>query len=238
MEYKNYKIEFKDIDTKKGEILVKHATFNGIDRVDDTIEETAFSEQYKSVNPKDIGFYFNHYSDQIIGETKKVFTDKEAAYTLAQFGKDALGQALMEMSVNRALAGVSMGYIAERKEYTYKGSKRVRKLKKINHRETSLLTKTPADPKAGIVDVKSFVTDRAELIKNIESFCRNSKKAPDSLLRQLEVEVKEMKADLDNYTYNDWLDEVEALERKIDATRQDHERFMKQFYLNRIKNSL
>lgn len=238
MEFKNYDFEVKSLDTKKGEILLKHAGWN-VDRGNDEIDRAAFDEQYKSIVPKDVLFLLNHHDDQKIGEVKQLYTNNEGAFTVAQFGKDALGLAAMEMTERKLVAGVSLGYVAERKEFVSQGSKRIRRIKKIRHGETSLLVgKEPMNPEAGIVDVKSFVNDRREYIHNLETFCRTSRKAPDSLLRQLQVEVKEMKRQLDEYTYDDWMNDLESLERRLEAERKDIHRLRFQNLTNQIKRML
>jgi HK97 family phage prohead protease len=219
-EVKNYRFEVKDVDSVKGLITLKHATWD-IDKGNDEIEPDAFNEQYKSVNPEDIGFLLNHHEDQPIGKTKQVYANKEGAFTVAKFGNDPLGQGTMEMTLQKLVSGVSLGYVAERKEFTYKGSKRIRKIKKIKHSETSILVgKEPMNDNAGIVDVKSFISDRREYIRNLENFCRTSKKAPDSLLKQLAYEVKEMKRELDEYTTDDFINDCERLEQRLEAERK------------------
>jgi HK97 family phage prohead protease len=240
-EYKNLRFEIKDI-TNKGEILMKHSTFNNVDRVDDIVEPQAFDEQYKSVKASDIGFYFNHHSDQVIGTTQKVYRDNEAAYTLAMFSKDSLGQGVQEMVMQKAITAVSMGYVAEKKEYVYNGSKRVRKLQKIRHLESSLLTKTPANPLATIVDVKSYqeasnyIEERRALIANLERFYYNSKKAPDSLLKQVHTDIQDAKKELKSYVEMDYNDQLDDLERRLEKEKKDIDVFRKD--INRIEFNL
>lgn len=234
-EIKNYFTEVKDVDSVKGIITLKHATWD-VDKGNDEIDPEAFSEQYKSVNPSDIGFLLNHHYDQPIGKTQKVYANKEGGFTVAKFGSDPLGQGALEMTMRKLVSGVSLGYVAERKEFVYKGSRRIRKIKKMMHGETSILVgKEPMNDNAGIVDVKSFVHDRREYIANLENFCRTSRKAPDSLLKQLEYEVKEMKRELAEYTIDDFMDDCERLERRLEEERKDYRRIEKNIFVSRLQ---
>jgi HK97 family phage prohead protease len=153
-------LELKDMDTSKRTAVIAHAVYNNIDRVNDISCKGMFDKTWKE--NKSIDFLFNHESDQIVGNVVRTFDDEEKAYTEVKFGNWTLGNDVLEMADSGVLRGASFGYVAEKKEFTVIKGKKVRKLKEVKHGETSLLTKMPANPLAGIVTLnKAF--DELEL---------------------------------------------------------------------------
>jgi phage head maturation protease len=111
---------------------------------------------------KSIDFLFNHTDGAVVGPVLRTFDDEEKAYTEVKFGNWTLGNDVLEMADAGVLKGASFGYVTEKKEFTTIKGKKIRKLKEVKHGETSLLTKLPANPLAGIVKLnKAF--DQLEL---------------------------------------------------------------------------
>lgn len=155
MEHKSIPFELKDMSKEKRTAVIAHAVYNNIDRVGDISTKGMFNKSWKE--NKSIDFLFNHNEDEIPGVVLKTFEDDEKAYTEVKFGAWKLGDDILEMADAGVLRGASFGFDAEKKEYTIIKGKRIRKLKEVKHIETSLLTKMPANPLAGIIKLnKSF----------------------------------------------------------------------------------
>jgi HK97 family phage prohead protease len=151
MEIKSISLELKDLDASKRTAVIAHAVYNNIDRVGDISCKGMFDKTWKE--NKNIDFLFNHEPDQIVGNVIRTFDDEEKAYTEVKFGNWTLGNDVLEMADSGVLRGASFGYVTEKKEFTMIKGKKVRKLKEVKHGETSLLTKLPANPLAGIVEL-------------------------------------------------------------------------------------
>lgn len=157
MERKSIPLEFKDIDNGKRTATIAHAVYNVIDRVGDISTKGMFTKSWQE--SKSIDFLFNHNDEEIVGNVTNTFEDEEKAYTEVKFGKWKLGDDVIEMAEAGVLRGASFGYKTEKKEDVLIKGRKVRKLKEVKHSETSLLTKIPAMPLAGIVKLnKSFET--------------------------------------------------------------------------------
>lgn len=157
MEKKSISLEFKDIDSSKRTAVIAHSVYNSVDRVGDIVAPGAFTKTWKE--HKDVDFLFNHKEDQIVGSVTGLYDDEEKAYTEVKFGNWKLGDDVMEMAEAKVLRGASFGYVAEKKEFVQVKNKRVRKIKELYHGETSLLTKLPAHPLAGIVSLNKAFDD-------------------------------------------------------------------------------
>lgn len=176
MEVKSIPLEFKDIDSSKRTGTIKHAVYNSTDRVDDISTKGMFTKSWQE--HKAIDFLFNHKEDEIVGNVTGTFEDDNAAFTEVKFGKWKLGDDVIEMAEAKVLRGASFGYITQKKEFIQSGGKKVRKLKEVWHKETSLLTKMPAHPEAGLIslnkafdglELKSLSAAEQVMLKNILS---------------------------------------------------------------------
>lgn len=149
LEHKPISLELKDLDNSKRTAVIAHAVYNNIDRTKDISVKGMFEKSWKE--NKGVDFLFNHNPEEVVGATLRTFDDEEKAYTEVKFGNWTLGNDVLEMADMGVLKGASFGYVTEKKEFvTIKGQK-VRKLLEVKHAETSLLTKLPANPLAGIV---------------------------------------------------------------------------------------
>jgi HK97 family phage prohead protease len=155
LEHKTVSLELKDFDSSKRTAVIAHCVYNVIDRVGDISCKGMFDKTWKE--NKSVDFLFNHDPEQVVGATVRTFDDEEKAYTEVKFGNWTLGNDVLEMADMGVLKGASFGYNTEKKEFATVKGKKVRKLKEVFHGETSLLTKIPANPLAGIVTLnKSF----------------------------------------------------------------------------------
>lgn len=160
MEVKSLAIELKDFSPGSRTAVIAHAVYNNIDRVGDISRKGMFAKSWKELP---VDFYFNHDPKQIPGKSLRTYEDEEKAYTEVKFGNWTLGNDVMEMADMGVLKGSSFGYVAEKKSYISVKGKKVRELKEVWHIETSLLTKPPANPEAGIItltkDTEGIITE-------------------------------------------------------------------------------
>lgn len=149
-------LEFKDIDTSKRTAVIKHAVYTSIDKIKDISTKGMFTKSWSESKPD---FLFNHVEGATVGATLKTFEDDDAAFTEVKFGNWTLGNDVLEMADEGVLKGASFGYITEKKEYVTIKNQKVRKLKEVKHIETSLLTKIPCHPEAGIISLNKAFED-------------------------------------------------------------------------------
>lgn len=155
LQHKPIGLELKDLDTNKRTAIIAHAVYNVVDRCGDISCKGMFDKTWKE--NKSIDFLFNHDPEQVVGSVLRTFDDEEKAYTEVKFGPWTLGNDVLEMADMGVLKGASFGYNTEKKEFVTIKGKKVRKLKEVFHGETSLLTKMPANPLAGVVKLtKAF----------------------------------------------------------------------------------
>lgn len=201
MERKSVPLELKDMSREKRTAVIAHAVYNNIDRTGDISTKGMFNKSWKE--NKSIDFLFNHNEDEIIGKTLRVFEDDEKAYTEVKFGSWKLGDDVLEMAEAGVLRGASFGYTTEKKEFVEIKGRKVRKLKEVRHSETSLLTKMPANPLAGIVTLTkaeeiNLLKEFKSQIEKMEKFCRESN-ASDETIIQLLNEIEETKSIMSVY---------------------------------------
>lgn len=202
MEHKSISLEFKDIDTGSRTAVIAHSVYNSIDLNGDIATKGMFSKSWKE--NKGIDFLFNHDEEQILGTVTGTSEDEEKAYTHVKFGKWKLADDVMEMAEAKVLRGASFGFFTEKKEYIDVKGRRVRKLKEVRHPETSLMTRQPAHPAAGIVkltkaaDIEAFLMEIKGHISAMDSFCRNTN-ASDESIKAIHAELKQAQDLLSKY---------------------------------------
>jgi HK97 family phage prohead protease len=155
MERKSVEFEVKDFSKEKRSAVIAHAVYGNIDLTGDISCKGMFSSSWSRKDP--IEFRFNHDAALLPGIVLRTFEDENKAYTEVKFGKWTLGDDMIEMIDAGVIRGASFGYKTEKKDFITKDNKRVRKLLQVKHIETSLLTEMPANPLAGVVELrKSF----------------------------------------------------------------------------------
>ena len=152
MERKSINFELKDIDKSKRTAVIAHAVYNNIDRTDDISRKGMFTKSWNE-SKDDINFYFNHNDEQAPGKVVDVYEDEQAAYTKAWLGTHTLGNDVLIMMDEGVIKKASFGYITEKSGFLDVKGKKIRELKEVRHLETSVLTKMPANPKAGVRQV-------------------------------------------------------------------------------------
>jgi len=156
MERKSISFELKDLDKTKRTAIIAHAAYDNIDFTQDISRKGMFTKSWQE-SKSDISFYLNHDDTQAPGKVIDVYEDDKFAYTKASLGTHTLGNDVLIMMDEEIIKKASFGYITQRSTpITVKG-KKVRELKEVTHIETSVLTKMPANIKAGVVSVvKAF----------------------------------------------------------------------------------
>ncbi|MGV3528932.1 MAG: HK97 family phage prohead protease [Flavisolibacter sp.] len=206
IQYKTVKLELKDLSVGKREAVIAHSVYGTLDRVGDIVERGAFAKSWKE--NKKIDFLFNHDQEQIVGSVLRTFDDENKAYSHVKFGDWTLGNDVLEQAAAGVLRGASFGYVAEKKEFVQINGKRVRRLKEIRHFETSLLSRLPAHPDAGIVTLNKSaerdgrILDLRDHIERMERFYRNAR-ASDECLQRVHSDIAEAKSILSGLVYED-----------------------------------
>lgn len=202
MEHKSVEFELKEVSSEKRTAIIAHAAYGNIDINGDISTKGMFNSSWerKSV----IDFYFNHDASQIPGIVLRTFEDETKAFTEVKFGNWKLGDDMISMIEAKVIRGASFGFVTEKKEYREVKGKKVRVLKQVAHHETSLTTRLPANPLAGVVsltkdaNLTNMILELKESISTMESFCSNST-ASDTSIIQIMAELKSAKDILSKY---------------------------------------
>lgn len=202
MEHKSLLLEIKDMSKDSRTAVIAHAVYNNIDRVGDISTKGMFTSSWERKDA--IDFLFNHDAGQVGGNIIKTFEDENKAYTEVKFGNWKLGDDMIAMIDAGVIKGASFGYETEKKEYKEVNGRKVRVLRQVRHIETSLLTKTPANPLAGVVsltkaeDIQDFIIEMKSHIVAMDNFCRNTN-ASDETIKAIMAEVKQAQDLLSKY---------------------------------------
>lgn len=172
LEFKNIPLELKDVDKASRTAVIAHAAYDNIDRTNDISRKGMFNKSW-SENKSDISFYLNHDDTQAPGKVVNVFEDDKKAYTEAKLGTHTLGNDTLIMMDEGVIKNASFGYYTVNSKPLDVKGKKVRELTEVKHIETSVLTKMPANPKAGVVsvvksfDLKQLSTDEMNFLQSV-----------------------------------------------------------------------
>lgn len=162
MERKSIPFELKDIDKSSRTAVIAHAAYNNIDLTNDISRKGMFTKSWNE-SKTDINFYLNHNDEQAPGKVTDVYEDDQFAYTKAWLGTHTLGNDVLIMMDEGVIKKASFGYATVRSNSIDVKGKKVRELKEVVHYETSVLTKMPANPKAGIRNVTKSLFNLSEI---------------------------------------------------------------------------
>ena len=150
--YKSYSLDIKDF-TDEGTFCGYGAVFGNVDDYDDEIVHGAFT---KTIGVKTPVMLWQHASDQPIGVYEAIREDNIGLWVegrlLLDIPKAREAHILLK---NRAIRGLSIGFIPVAWEWEQRDGDYIRKLKEIDLWEVSLVT-FPANPQALVDDVKSI----------------------------------------------------------------------------------
>lgn len=202
VEKKDIVFELKDMDKGSRTAIIAHAAYNNIDRVEDISRKGMFTRSWNN-SKGDINFYLNHNDEQAPGKVVDVFEDNNKAYTKAWLGTHTLGQDTLIMMDEGIIKKASFGYITIKSNPLSVKGKIVRELTEVEHIETSVLTKMPANPLAGVTEVvksleQNDVKELSDRIYIMERFCRNTN-ASDDCIKSILTELEEAKKILLRY---------------------------------------
>jgi len=162
VEYKSLPLKTKDVDKGTRTAVIAHAAYNYIDKAKDISRKGMFSKSWEE-SKNDISFYFNHDDTQAPGKVIGVSEDADFAYTEVKMGTHTLGNDVLIMMDEGIAKKASFGFITMKsKPIEVKGQK-VREITEVKHVETSILTKLPANDKAGVIQVNKSFSPRLEL---------------------------------------------------------------------------
>lgn len=205
MERKSITFELKDLDKSKRTAIIAHAAYDNIDFTKDISRKGMFTKSWQE-SKSDISFYLNHNDEQAPGKVVDVYEDDKFAYTKAWLGTHTLGNDVLTMMDEGVIKKASFGYATVKSNRLKIKDQSIRELIEAKHFETSVLTKMPANMKAGVMSVtKAFegVTDKEikefyDQLTVMEKFCRNTKASDGCIIHILE-EVENTKQFIAEY---------------------------------------
>lgn len=191
------------MDKSKRTAIIAHAAYDNIDLTNDISRKGMFTKSW-SESKGEISFYLNHDDELAPGKVVDVYEDDQHAYTKAWLGTHTLGNDVLLMMDEGVIKKASFGYYATKSNPLDVKGKKVRELKEVAHLETSVLTKMPANPKAGVRSVvKSFFDSRelkefSDRLELLEKFCRNTT-ASDDCIKSMLLEIQSTKQLISQY---------------------------------------
>jgi HK97 family phage prohead protease len=234
IETKDIVFELKDMDKQKRTAVIAHAVYDNIDRGKDVSRKGMFNKSWQE-NKGDISFYLNHNDEQAPGKVVDVFEDTKNAYTKTWLGTHTLGNDTLIMMDEGIIKKASFGYITIQSSPLSVKGQMVRELKEVAHIETSVLTKMPMNPLAGVVSVtKMFdsndIEDLAFHVKTMERFCRNTQ-ASDTAIKSILSEIENIKAILLKYNTANTQKDDDPIEPVASGNNEDDKAKADQLYL-------
>jgi len=202
MEKKSIPFELKDIDKNKRTAIIAHAVYNNIDYTEDISRKGMFNKSWQE-SKDNINFYLNHNDEQAPGKVTDVYEDENEAYTKAWLGTHTLGNDVLIMMDEGVIKKASFGYVVEKKNFINVKGRQVRELKEVQHLETSVLTKMPANPKAGVRQVVKSLSalEFKTLSPNEQVALKNILFGDQNVLEQLVTLSNSLDATSDLYTW-------------------------------------
>lgn len=218
LEYKLIPLSLKDVDTQHRTAVIAHCVYDNVDRTKDISRKGMFNKSWQEIK-SDINFYFNHDDTQAPGLVKNVFEDDQKAYTEVKLGTHTLGEDVLKMMSEGVARHASFGYSTVRANNIEVKGEKVRELKQVWHYETSVLTKMPANPKAGVVNVykswaQSDLADFKQHLYNLENFCRNTTASDECIIDMLD-EIKSINSILSEVDTADTHDGAQSVSEKV-----------------------
>ena len=162
---KAYPLEIKEIN-EEGYFSGYGSVFDVVDDWDDMIVKGAFG---KSIANKIPVMLWQHDSAEPIGVYESVREDDIGLWLEGRLLLDIeRGREAYVLLKNRAISGLSIGFVPQKWEWETRDDKRIRVVKEVDLWEVSLVT-FPANDKARIGDVKSI-----ETVRDAESLLRDA----------------------------------------------------------------
>lgn len=159
---KNYPMEIKEI-SDEGYFSGYGSVFDVIDDWDDVIVRGAFAETLQKKTPV---MLWQHDSAEPIGVYERIREDEIGLWLEGRLLLDIeKGREAYILLKNRAIRGLSIGFLPLAWEWETRDNRRVRVLKDIDLWEVSLVT-FPANSKA--------VVDEVKTIRGLENFLRDA----------------------------------------------------------------
>lgn len=159
---KNYPMEIKEI-SDEGYFSGYGSVFDVVDDWDDVIVRGAFAETLQKKTPV---MLWQHDSAEPIGVYERIREDEIGLWLEGRLLLDLeKGREAYILLKNRAIRGLSIGFLPLAWEWETRDNTRVRVLKEIDLWEVSLVT-FPANPKA--------VVDEVKTIRGLENFLRDA----------------------------------------------------------------
>lgn len=223
--------ELLEMNTERKTAVIAHCAYDNIDKAGDISRKGMFNKSWKE--NKAIDFLIDHDPGQKPGLVTKTYEDEKKAYTGVKFGSHTLGNDTMLMMDEGIITGASFGFYTIKANKIEVKARKVRELKEVIHKETTVAYKlSPVNDAAGVVmvtkaDIGALAQFKAH-IDRLESFCRNTTASDEAIINILE-EVKASREILSQYDTATTPPITEP-----DASRTDNDNFRKQLLLTQI----
>lgn len=186
---KNFILEIKNVDGKKGIVSGYFAAFDNVDSEGDVIKSGAFARTIQGMGPSSpkprIKHLINHNPEQPLGMLLSLKEDSKGLAYESKIGTHSLGRDFLLMAESGLITEHSIGYKTMKFNQVtpwdeYKDGDVARELTELKLYEGSSLTAWGANPETPLTGIKSAF----EKANKIDKFCRNSK-ATDQTIEQL-----------------------------------------------------
>lgn len=148
------KMDPNDTNEQYGVFEGYGSMFGNTDLGNDVIEKGAFRESLMSRPPEKVKLLYQHKSDMPIGVFDEIREDENGLYVKGRLAlKTKAGAEAYELLKMGALDGLSIGFKTDPKNVSYEERGKVRRIKKVDLMEVSLVT-FPMNPKATVRLVK------------------------------------------------------------------------------------
>lgn len=144
--------ELLEMNTERKTAVIAHCAYDNIDKAGDISRKGMFNKSWKE--NKAIDFLIDHDPGQKPGLVTKTYEDEKKAYTGVKFGSHTLGNDTMLMMDEGIITGASFGFYTIKANKIEVKARKVRELKEVLHKETTVAYKlSPVNDAAGVVMV-------------------------------------------------------------------------------------
>ena len=178
MELLNYALDIETKDVNVSGEFEGYASTYDVDQGGDQVLPGAFMDSLQRAKKerRSIPMLWQHDQREPIGIWKDFAEDTKGLYVKGQLliEQDPLARRAHGLLKVKALGGMSIGYIVPTDASEYDAKRRVRKLKKIDLREVSLVT-MPMNIEARVTSVKNLIeAGKLPTIREFEDFLRDA----------------------------------------------------------------
>lgn len=243
IEYKSMpSFELSDMDKEHRTAIIAHANYGNIDRLGDICHKGMFNKSWTETKAGDIRFDIDHDKKLQPGRVLATTENEKKAFTKVSFGNHTLGNDTMIMMDEGIIRGASFEFVsvADKNPVEMKGGRKIRDLKEVKHRATTVtLSLPPINPEAGVIsvtkaqDLDSLLAEFKSYVIKMKSFCHNTTASDDCIIK-MQNEIKAAEQFLSSFDTA-----FTQVATEPDASRDDNDRdaYLKQLTLLNLQLS-